>query len=402
MKKIKNLKSFFKKSLNLIHHRLYLWITGTFLSSNPLTDQEKNIISILVHKLLLFVLVPTSLAGMYFALFAPTYYESESKFIIQNNKEQSMVQGFIGGFTQGALQSDPYIIEQFIHSRDLLKILIENYNFLEKQGKHDSSWSKLIKSDKKFEELFIFYKKRINVSYDSTSSILTLRVQAPKATDAQYLAKVILEKSEKMVNHLSQRAYEDRVSFAQSELLKAESKLTESKKAFLAFQNNIHEVNPLEKVQSILKIRNHLEFQLAELKTDLIERQYTQSLDSFECQALERKISAVKEQIHLENEKLISAKSPSLNTAISKQESLLIAKEFSENLYQLALGELEKARVDAGSKNRYLVTISSPSLPDKLAEPKVVKSTLTFFIFSLILLVIGSLSLSALREHTLF
>ena len=402
MNKFRRLLSALKKSTSKYIKKINTAKKGLVIVQSDLTEHEKSFLNNIFQKIMFFVGIPAILTFIFLAVFAQNFYQSESKFIIQaKSQEQNFAGGLLGGLSNVTTNYDLYVIKQFILSRDLLKTLIQDHDFESLHARRGLDFIFGLSQGSDFDTIFKYYQSKTQISYDPTSSILTLKVQAPTAQGAQELSQAILRYSEQTVNLLSKRAYEDRVMFASQELKKSEEKLKMAKSALVQFQNNIKEVNPLEKVQSIVHIRNELESELAHTKASFEEMQLVKKIDSLECQQLERKIIALNSQIDKENAKLVSVQTAGLNTMISEQEALLIAKEFSENLYQLSLSELEKARMDAIKQTRYLVTVASPSLPDFPFTPKIFHGVLTVSLVSFLILTILSLLVATIREHAL-
>ena len=77
----------------------------------------------------------------------------------------------------------------------------------------------------------------------------------------------------------------------------------------------------------------------------------------------------------------------------------MVEKEFAQKAYESALAQLELARSDAARQHRYLATIASPSKPDEATYPRRVRSVLTVFVVSFLLMGIGALLSAAVREH---
>ena len=100
-----------------------------------------------------------------------------------------------------------------------------------------------------------------------------------------------------------------------------------------------------------------------------------------------------------QNERLAGESGASLRAAITRFEPLMVEKEFAERAYASALASLELARVDAARQHRYLVTLTGPSDPSDATHPNVLWSILTFLVFSLAAMGIGTLLIASVREH---
>ena len=118
-----------------------------------------------------------------------------------------------------------------------------------------------------------------------------------------------------------------------------------------------------------------------------------------EVVAQQRRVSALQRQLDDQNERLAGESGASLRAAITRFEPLMVEKEFAERAYASALASLELARVDAARQHRYLVTLTGPSDPSDATHPNVLWSILTFLVFSLAAMGIGTLLIASVREH---
>src|SRR5262249_17370425 len=162
-------------------------------------------------------------------------------------------------------------------------------------------------------------------------------------TDAHHLAELILEKSEALVNSISERSRHDALMRAQGEVTRAENRLRQAQTALLAFRNKEKLIDPSMSAQSIgdtitelTKKRLLLENNRAALRA---------AADSPTLRVVTARIDALDKQIEGLKKQLTSR---TQDTAISGQiagfENLQIEVGFAEKLYSLAQASYEKAR----------------------------------------------------------
>jgi capsular polysaccharide transport system permease protein len=60
---------------------------------------------------------------------------------------------------------------------------------------------------------------------------------------------------------------------------------------------------------------------------------------------------------------------------------------------------METARLNAIQQQQYLEVISKPNIPEKAERPYKIKNTFSVFLTSLLLWVISSLVISAIKDH---
>ncbi len=78
---------------------------------------------------------------------------------------------------------------------------------------------------------------------------------------------------------------------------------------------------------------------------------------------------------------------------------LALEQELSKLRYTSALTSLEVARIEAQSKQRYLISFVQPNLPDEATEPERLHAILVIFFGLCIIYAISGLVWAAIKDH---
>ena len=143
-------------------------ITVSDLSSKSLAQGLYGRIKGMNRLLLLTVVLPTLISGIYFGFIASDIYISESRFVVRSPQRQASTG--LGALFQGAgfsrSQDDSYTVHDYIFSRDALKKLDDQFAV----GKVFSSstvdrFSRFagLDWDNSFEALHRYYQKHVTV-----------------------------------------------------------------------------------------------------------------------------------------------------------------------------------------------------------------------------------------------
>jgi hypothetical protein len=191
---------------------------------------------------LLVVVAPVVTAIVYFGFLASPVYISESSFVVRN-PEKPMPSGLGGilqtaGFTKGT--DEVYAAQSFAASRDALRAL--NRNGAVERAYDRPEIFVLQRFDPlgvagSFEALYEYFKKKVTVQNDATTSITKLTVRAFNPRDAQRFNAQLLEMSEATVNQLNERGRRDLVEYAQNEVLQAKTEAQSAGAALAAYRN---------------------------------------------------------------------------------------------------------------------------------------------------------------------
>lgn len=363
-----------------------------------------NRMSMAARTFLVVIVLPTFIAVIYFGFITSDIYISEAKFSVKSNNELPSVNfmdSLFGGGDTSTLNDDLYIVRDYILSRDMMNLLDRKLDLKSQfQSSHIDFFSRMDK-DATEEDFYKSYKKMIEISLDTNASISTLRVKAYDPVFAQRVANLIIQKSEELVNRMTNRIIDDTMKFARSEVTNAEELVRKTSDDMSNFRYKSKSFDPGEETRALLSIVTGIETDLAKAKAELIEAESYMNPDSVQVKNLRSRVNALEKQ--RENEKQRIAKGngtlEDYTQLIYDYEPLQLNKTLAEKQYASALTSLEAARAEAQQKRRYLITFVTPTIPDDAAEPNRLKSIFTVFIGSLLAYAIGGLIWAAIKDH---
>jgi capsular polysaccharide transport system permease protein len=353
--------------------------------------------------LLVTVVIPTLLAICYFGVVASDVYVSESRFIVRGAQQPAPV-GVLGTLLQSANLSrsldDAHAVHDYVMSRDALRELENRLHLVET---FKSSAIDLIDrfgalgTNDSFEALFRYYRRRVSLDLDTSSSIATLRVSAFTATDAQRVNEAVLDLSERFVNQLSERARADIVRFASDEVAAAEHRAQAAAVALAGFRAEQSVMDPERQSAAELQQAAKIEDQYILAKTELAQLLST-SPKNPQIPALRTRIAileaAIDERVHN-----VTGARGSLSAKSAGYMQVALEREFAERQLGAAMTFLETARNEAQRQQLYLERIVAPNMPDYPAEPRRLRAILITFVLGSIAWAILSLLAASIREH---
>ncbi len=379
--------------------------TGTNVKViRKLAGPIKKILRRLNWLFLLTVLVPTTLATLYYGIIASDVYISESHFVVRSPQRPSSASSFghllqTAGFSHA--QDDAAAVNDFLTSRDAL-------HELDKQLSLSKSFSNTgidrisrfggLDFDLSFENLFKYFNNKIiTVTLENSSSIITLRISAFSPEEAYRINTMLLEMSEDLVNQLSKRAKQDMIQFALAEVSLAESKAKEASVALSQYRTRNAIFDPKTQsgmqLQGVLRLRE----EMINAKTQLAQIQ-SASEHNPAIPVLQQRIKALGAEIDAETARVTgSQESFSLNSP--EYERLELDREFAGKQLTTALATLEQARNEAMRKQLYLDRIAQPLKPDIAIEPRRLRSIVTALVIGLLSWGALSILLAGVREH---
>ncbi|MGT0247052.1 hypothetical protein [Burkholderia pyrrocinia] len=348
------------------------------------------------------VLVPTTIATVYYGLVASDVYVSESRFVVRSPQRQSQT-SVVGALLQGTgfsrAQDDTYPVVDYIQSRDALTELNRGNYILNAYSNRGDVISRFNTSfDDSFEALWKYYGKHVvSVEFDSTSAITTLQVRAFTSKDAEKINQTLLEISERLVNRMNQRAAADTVEFAQREVNQAAAKAKDAAAALAAYRNSYTVFDPEKQSALQLQQVTSLQSQMFAAQTQLMQLQSI-SPQNPQIPVLKTNIESMQKQIQVATGGVTGGKD-SLSQKAANYARLQLDAQFADKQLASAMTALESARGEAERKQLYLERLVQPNAPDVAIEPKRLKSVFEVFALGMIAWGVLSLLLAGVREH---
>lgn len=354
------------------------------------------------HYFLIFtVFVPIFILAFYYVFIASDKFISVSKITIkQTGQQPTSFNLSLFSFGNPTVREDAMYLQEYILSYDMLDYLERKLSLKKLYQNKKIDFVQRLSSDATHEEFLKYYQKHVvGVTFDDTSSILTIKVYAFSPEDAKKINEAILEQCERYINGVSHKIAKEQMSFIEQELSYANQKMQSAKNALIKFQNTHKVIDPTQEAQAAATLVSQLEAQLASQEAQLKNLLTYLSEDSFQVQALRSQIKALKEQIEVEKSKIVGGGDSKLNRIAAEYLNHKLDVDFSTDVYKATLGALETTRVEASRKLKNLVIIASPNMPEEALYPKktynIALATLLLLIFYGILKII----IGVIKEH---
>lgn len=348
------------------------------------------------------VVIPTTIAILYYGVIASDVYISESRFVVRNPQRQmqtglsALLSG--SGFTRS--QDDTYSVHDFVLSRDALTELDQQLAVRKAFSAADHDVVNRFPGldwDDSFEAFYRYYKKQVAIDYDTASSITTLRVRAFAPDLSQKINDNLLKMGERLVNNLNDRSRQDLIKTAQQEVDVAEEKIKTAATALAGYRNTQTIFDPDR--QSALQLQGVARLQEELLSTQAqLDQIRRVSPNNPQVASLASRVENLKKTIANEIAK-VAGGGGSLTSKSAAYERLQLDKMFAEKQLAAAMTALETARGEAQRKQLYLERLVQPNLPDKAVEPRRIRSIVMVLALGLVAWGVLSLLLASVREH---
>ena len=321
---------------------------------------------------MLLVVLPICLAVAYFAFFAADRYESEARFVLRSPGRTISTQ--LPNILQAAgiarASDDGYIVREFLESRDAMEVLERQADLKAAYaaGGHDFIWRfPNFFTSKTDEGLYRHYQRLMSADFDSTTGVSILKMQAFTPDAARRLATALLEAAESLVNHLNERARQDAIKVANTEVERMKARALTAQAALTAFRERERLVDPSQVTIAVLETINQLSMEFAALSVQINQLEKT-TRNSPQIMPLRSRRSAIEVQIATERHRL-AGDAQAIAPRIAEYERLMLEREFAAKALLTAMTALETARVEAQRQQVYLEKVAIPAQPDYPTYP---------------------------------
>lgn len=347
------------------------------------------------------VIVPTSLAILYYGLIASDVYISESHFVVRSPQKQTQA-GF-GAILQNAgfsrSQDDTYTVHDFMRSRDAMAKIDAQLPLAKafRDGVDIFGRFNPVGLNGSTEALHRYYQSKVGLDLDSTSSISVLRTYAFNANDAHRINEMLLQMGEQLINQLNERGRQDMIRFANSEVKAAADNAEKAALALAGYRNDQRIFDPEKQSALQLQQISKMQDELLANRAQLAQVQAVAPANP-QVPALQKRIGMLQAAINSEISK-VTGNNASLTTKTADYTRLAQDALLADKQLATALTSLEQARNDAQRKQLYLERIVQPNKPDIAVEPRRIRSIFSTLILGFVAYGILSMLLAGVREH---
>lgn len=326
------------------------------------------------------VVLPSVAFTTYMFFFASDQYHSSAAFAVRssNSPAATEILGMVlGGGGSDSATTNSYIVNDYVQSQAILEDLSDEVALQDIFNRDGADWLFRMGTDLPIEDKLAYWNDMVDVSYDSTSSVIYLEVRTFNPEDSVKIAEAVIAKSELLVNKLSEANRRETVKFAEQSVAKAEARLKAIRKQMQSYRQETQEVSPEAGAQLAVQMIGGLDQEVARKEAELNTLLTYLDEDSPRIRMLTQEIEGLNNQIASVRKRVGSGTSAgaaesgsnNLSTRMSEFSELTLEEEFARQLYTTSLAGLEQARQDAMNDSIYLATFIHPTLSQAAQYP---------------------------------
>lgn len=350
--------------------------------------------------LLLFAL-PLGIYAYYQLWVATDRFHSDSVIsITQDDNSTTSLDLTVIGLPAIADDKDALTLITFITSLDMLQHLETKLQLRQHYSDPKIDWLSRLPAEASWEDFHSYLEDYIIVEYDLTSRLVVIHVQAFSREFAQKIVTTILDRSQIFVDNLNSRVTVEQTKFFENQLKTSEARVRDAKTELLKFQREYGFLTTDTEAAMINTSIGTLNSLLISKQGELDVKRRELNENSPVIQNIKAEIASLTKQISQEKQRLSGGTDGSAVAELAAQfREIQFNLEFVEAIYRSNLTQLERARVEAVQRLKYLVIVTMPSLADASLFPDRSYNIGTAVMLLLIFYFVVSLMVAIIREH---
>ncbi|WP_447529207.1 chain-length determining protein [Vreelandella sp. TE19] len=346
-------------------------------------------------------LIAIVLVTFYWFVWAQDRYVSRATVVLESPQVAAPEISFASlmGGGGGGNTHDLLLLREHLLSVDMLRNLDQELGFREHYSTHGDIFAKLWHADAPIEDLHAYYQRRVEIEMDEYAGVLNIEVEGYTPEFAQQMTTMLLEAGEDHMNAMGHRLAQEQVRFLEQQMVRLEERFRETRSELLEFQNEYGLISPTATVESLNQVVATLEGDLARLQAQRDALASFQSSQSAELRQVERNITALRDQISEQSERLAQAAGGALNRVSAEYETLELQAQFAQETYSSALAALENTRLEAARQLKQVSVLQSPLLPEYPVSPNRLYNSTVFAIITIFLAFILSMIIMIVKDH---
>lgn len=337
---------------------------------------------------------------VYWSVWATDRYVSQATVVLKSAQGANLSSLSITSLLTGGSAHDLLVLREYLLSTDMLKKLDAALDLRSHYASEDIDlFSRLESPHVPIGQFHDYFLEHVSIELDEYAGVLRIKVQAFDPKTAHAIVSMMLREGEQHMNKMIQRIAAQQIEFIKAQVAELKEQLVKARKALLEYQNSHGLISPKTAVETLSTVVATLQGELAKLKARKRALSATQTANSPVMQKLERKISAMRNQIQELRNRMASRSGAALNQQTAEYQALKMKLEFAKKMYTKALAALQSIRAQAATRLKQVVALQSPTMPEYATAPNRLHHIAVFAILAILTALIAHLLAAIVRDH---
>ena len=347
----------------------------------------------------IWVLGPTLLATVYYAVITPPQYETDATFSIRGAQPASTgVLAGLGLVAPPGATTDPRLVVNYLISPAAISDLKAHYGFSQAFSHFSLDPFAYLSPNSSIEWTTWFWNNHMKAAYDSTSNDVNVQIYAYSPQESLRLAQGVLASAKAVEDVLNKEVQQGSLNLAIAQVASTKKDYDASTRKITALQGNVNTLTISVQGAEAVALVGQIDTQLATLKVSQAAVQASFNPNAPQSKSVAEQIANLEAQRTKEIAQAKTAPGTSQAEHDVEVQAALLDYQFAQKNYFAA----ESALVAAQPQNQNLSFVV-PYIPPVLAEAsdywKRFLNVVAVALASVLLLGAGSLAYSVIKDH---
>lgn len=344
------------------------------------------------------VLGPTLLATIYYAVITPPQYETDTRFSIRSPTQGSSPLASLGILPPTTATTDPRLVVYYLTSQAAIADLKAHYGFGQAFSHFSLDPLAYLAPNSSVEWTTWFWSNHMKATYDTTAGDVGVQVFAYSPQESQRLAQGVLAGAKYVEDVLNKEVQQGSLNLAIAQVAATKKDYDTAAKGITGLTGNVNTLTIGTEAQEAVALVGQIDTQLATLKVQQAGVQAAFNSSAPQAKSIADQISSLEAQ----RTKAIAQAKAAPGTTQSEHDiqvqAALLDYQFAQKNYFAA----ETALVAAQPENQnqsFVVAYIPPIMPEASDYWQRFLNVVAIALASLLLLGAGSLAYSVIKDH---
>lgn len=349
---------------------------------------------------ILFLAIPNMFAVLYYGFVASDQYQSETRFTVRTSvpalgKDQL---GKATGIPAAKIAQDTQIVAEFITSKAMIDALAPTIDLRSLYSGSGVDILSRLDEGASMEDLLSYWQGMVSTAINPASGIITVKVRAFSADDAQRILTEVVRAAEAAVNDMNARIWRDVTQTAQNNLDRATVQLRLARENLQEARNQSGLLSVEAAAGVVTALLGNIERERLSLQQRYDVQSQSVAENAPQLRVLRREIDSKERQIRELQEQLAGSREGedrSLADASTTFSQRQMEQGLAEQQFAASVRTMEQIKFVSRQQLLYLDAFLFPDRPDIAKFPKRLFWISTTFALSLVIwgMVVGGLAL---------
>lgn len=329
------------------------------------------------NSLIIFVLIPSIAAAIYYFLIASSQYISETRMIVRtigvseqfDTSEKREGRSMIGG---DSLTQDSYIVANYLKSPEIVRRLDSEINLRRFFWRDNIDLLSRLSDSARFEDLYEYWLKHVDTYVDGPSGIIIFTFRAFSPEDSVKISKAALAAADEMIDKISEKAKRDLVVRVETDVNASLADYRAALDELRDYQNKTGILDPLSSAKMLSAIISKLTEQKLQLTVSLKSLEAANADDTARGRELRRSIQAIDDQIAVRQNSMAGREATDgaqLSSSLTEFSRLETRRIVTQAIYEANVRNLDTAKSTALKRTTFISVFSDSHIPEDSNYP---------------------------------